>query len=1058
MDAKERIKIFDFILDNIDSSVGLFSLDTIKQMRDLKTGKWNEKFTLSDDDKHKLISKFKSGNNTFCSNTPDIFLMDKVCFEVAILNDIKSIDFAKVQVNNLDVIIKRALDENYIITKNTPDFIKKNFDIALNSIKLDVKSANYIQFDSFIKSKRQILINEIIKNGFTIDKTYNSYLLDNTDIIINSIKIDSKTISNIPNYKLKDPKIFQYLYLNQKETFNKLYYNYQNLPITCFKNIEVLKDVMNNKNIFFNNEYINDKKSQDRYISILYGLLEKQVTIKSFYEIFDLVIDNNWNTNKEMNMKYYGNIFTRIISTLKNSSDFQSAMNKMIFIPRMKKALGDKYKKLLSAMKEYFDIYKSNILNKSEMISKYMNIISMYSALYLAISKENYKSETFDLLNDYIKQFYILKKNKKEVKKIVTSSYKKDIFIKLLKENDTCTINFKDEIILKYSKYLNKDIISNMFMGYINGNKKYKDIEQYPNNYLLYIKYLESLKLINRLNRNYITYDSNEFNNYKDCIKYINGKYVYVKGTFTEEEIIKFKEYENRTKIFEIMKKDIYKYISNIEIDYNDIDNDYISRFSNYFPFSDEYFELDNNYIFSKIPFSSFVDLDIHKYDNLKDDKTFSFIYNTLVNKGLMHTLLLQNIDEEWTFKRGKVSYDSVKQILANAKQIINISNLIDYDLESIKNIFSLSSITHNITLKDIMIIGKDNLKNMYDMEDLEDVIKISNDMLCKMRFNLCSTIPRIKGENEFYKYSLYEYLDSSLITTGIKTNSCFSPNNTDNDFLHYCALDKNGFVIKITDKADNFIARAAGVRNGNCIFINQLRTIYDKRNKVYEGPYIGETKEIINIFKQACDDFINKSKNSIDKIDFVFVNKAYILDELESNVDEDMKKYLTDNLIDITSDDFKKFTLDNKNLIENYDEDNYFTTDYGNYPIICIAKNNLKLSKDNLKFKDVDPTYLKDRSKIVVTSEINDIVRDKMNNIKAAYAYINDLEFKTIDFSNIDTVFVGDNWYIVLKDNEIATSLLLNQDPVAHQEYFNVLSTIYENQNSKKLLKTINI
>ena len=82
------------------------------------------------------------------------------------------------------------------------------------------------------------------------------------------------------------------------------------------------------------------------------------------------------------------------------------------------------------------------------------------------------------------------------------------------------------------------------------------------------------------------------------------------------------------------------------------------------------------------------------------------------------------------------------------------------------------------------------------------------------------STVPYIKGSTPNYNYSLYDPLDVTLLSCGYDTDACFRVGGIDNDFLHYCALDKNGFVIKITDKSGKFVARAAGFRNGNCIFL----------------------------------------------------------------------------------------------------------------------------------------------------------------------------------------------------------------------------------------------
>ena len=97
--------------------------------------------------------------------------------------------------------------------------------------------------------------------------------------------------------------------------------------------------------------------------------------------------------------------------------------------------------------------------------------------------------------------------------------------------------------------------------------------------------------------------------------------------------------------------------------------------------------------------------------------------------------------------------------------------------------------------------------------------------------------------------------------------------------FFHYCLLDKNGFILKIEDIYGNFIARAAGFRHGNYIYINQLRSIYDDRfNLNVNFEYSGEEfEEIIETFKQACNDIINTSQGNEkekNKVEYIFVTK----------------------------------------------------------------------------------------------------------------------------------------------------------------------------------------
>ena len=299
------------------------------------------------------------------------------------------------------------------------------------------------------------------------------------------------------------------------------------------------------------------------------------------------------------------------------------------------------------------------------------------------------------------------------------------------------------------------------------------------------------------------------------------------------------------------------------------------------------------------------------------------------------------------------------------------------------------------------------------------------------------STVPYIKGSTTNYVYSMYDSQDETLLLSGINTNACFRVAGNDNDFLHYCALDKNGFVIKITDTFGNFIARAAGFRNGNSVYINQLRTIYDMGGYGYEGSYTNELKEIIEIFRKACLDIVETSQNNEsekDKIDFVFVTHSYALDYVPTNVNIDVVNKIGNNPMDHDSQDWKDFVTNTQNLQEN----NTFTTDYGNYSLLCMASNKTigRIKPKDIKPKDVQAVYTRPRNKIIVTENLDANIISKINKINGIYSYFNETEFESASIPKGTIIFMGDNWYIEYNDGTIIKSCVLDFDKKAVAEY----------------------
>ena len=70
-------------------------------------------------------------------------------------------------------------------------------------------------------------------------------------------------------------------------------------------------------------------------------------------------------------------------------------------------------------------------------------------------------------------------------------------------------------------------------------------------------------------------------------------------------------------------------------------------------------------------------------------------------------------------------------------------------------------------------------------------------------------------------------------LTLGERTGSCMRSGGIGDDLYNFCLKDNNGFHIIFNDsETGEFISRASGFRNGNTVFLNQLReSVLDKYN-----------------------------------------------------------------------------------------------------------------------------------------------------------------------------------------------------------------------------------
>ena len=74
------------------------------------------------------------------------------------------------------------------------------------------------------------------------------------------------------------------------------------------------------------------------------------------------------------------------------------------------------------------------------------------------------------------------------------------------------------------------------------------------------------------------------------------------------------------------------------------------------------------------------------------------------------------------------------------------------------------------------------------------------------------------------------------------------------------------------------------------------------------------------------------------------------------------------------------------------------------------------------------------------------------MNRIKAIDAWREEnVNFSEVEISNESTVFIGDDWYIVLEENEIKEQCILTDFDKAVREYESTIEVIHEITNSKE-------
>jgi len=1073
----ELIKLLYFIIENKDKILNenkIFNKDCLIILKAIISGNLSNEFKLTNEQKKLIIDAFIIGKNSINKKTPKFIAENPVCIKLSIERDINSINYISYKnINVKNYIIDKAINKEYILSDNSPSFLRKNFQVAQNSIKKNIKTINFIDWEELNNEDTSKLINTLINKGYILSKNSPTFLKNNVDLALNSIKKDINCVNYVTEEVMNNPKIFKYLmekdYLFTKEEL-------LNKSIGCYLEPEILKKTLINLGIKKEN---NSEEYLDKLCLLCCDAFKSKATIKKLEDVFQYVAEENWEEHRKNYSDEYDNLFGKICAELKNNNNYTNALDELTFLDGMSFFLGNKFFELKDSMQEYFNIIHSNENNKLSKIEKSRDTIAKLCALYISMCKEDYKKEQIEKYYDHINEYFDLNLNNPYIAKKIIQSRKKEEFKLAYRFEDEDICNFINELVKKYSVYYNEEFIKELIFEFIAAdNTCMEDFIAPPLYYEDYKRYEKAIKLIRRLNSGYITYDSLEVLNYKDIIIYdsVNKEYVYDGVILYVDDKSQYIDYIKKVKLFEKIKKDIAFKIQTIEIN-EPIDKAQTWNFKEDLPFKDEFYEFNLEYAHKEIKLEQFIN-GVIDFDNgfneqvFINNEDFNKIYNLLIKNNLIWLLVFFYRNPNYDLSNCEINKDTFKEIINNIKNITSLGELFNFDIFKFRDLFLVYKLSSCANNESLAILGSTIIEKIYKnlcytTKNPKELIDMAKELVCLMSKRSKSTVPYVKGETLNYKYSLYDPLDENVLICGINTDSCFKIDGNDNDFLYYCALDKNGFVIKITDSFDNFIARASGFRNGNSIFINQLRTIYDNGGNFYTSEYKNEKIEIIKTFKKACDDIIATSHNNPlekNKIDFAFATQSYALDDYEFGVSDEVAEAIGMSPMDYHSDDWQEFVSSTNNLQE-ANEIEEFTTDYGGYGIACISsyKNINDIKEEDIVKKDVLALYERKRSKIIVANATNDIAFKKINKVRAIKSYFDNSEFIPVSLLPDDIVITGDNWYIVINENQITNSMFLDYDLKAQKEFLIVKDIVNEelnktNQTNNNIINNLSI
>ena len=449
-------------------------------------------------------------------------------------------------------------------------------------------------------------------------------------------------------------------------------------------------------------------------------------------------------------------------------------------------------------------------------------------------------------------------------------------------------------------------------------------------------------------------------------------------------------EDKNNLKIFEEILNEIYENKKNI------IDTEKYSKFiyepivSTYYDMLDIIAELDASTLSKEILNDDDLYLKlteiINKYKLFGWNRTFDELYDKC------------NID---------FTPSTISSFINNFKNIVN-DNEIQTDIYKtpITMLLDLANCFDYKSIKYSKLFKKDNFKYIASDPGPNKSVKTKNDrinrsieLIKELYKKEYTTIPPIDKDYSIngkqMNVVVSNFTNPINLTYGERTEACIRIGGVFEDLFEFCLRDKNGFHIRFSDpNTGEFISRVSGIRNGNTIFLNELR---HSKNRRYSD------EDLYVCLKEVCKDLAEISKSSQDEIENIIITSDYALNPHSNEL---VPNNLKDTFIPLYG---LKFNI---------------------YPLgdcIVLYKKGNKL---NYKFnKDIKTIYRTQRDKIKHYTDSKK-AKDEIYRIKMIDRLLNNEDIKDIEINinyDVKEAYIGEDYYIYFDSNNNEHHYIMN-------------------------------
>lgn len=376
--------------------------------------------------------------------------------------------------------------------------------------------------------------------------------------------------------------------------------------------------------------------------------------------------------------------------------------------------------------------------------------------------------------------------------------------------------------------------------------------------------------------------------------------------------------------------------------------------------------------------------------------------------------------------------YAQIYEIEKKRLSIINRST--EHIVLTIPNIFinaevysSSSSIYSQILGADDSRLIKSNpgpnnaSKKTINDERLKEAVEytINNFSRKEVTVPTCNKIVTLSNGKQI-RIIIGNFTHPSNLTHGERTGSCMRIGGVGETLFNFCLTNENGFHIRFESLDGVYISRVSGFRNGNSVFLNELR---------YSCTDVYNNDDVVNACYIASKMLIDMSNKSQAPINNVFLHNAYATKEIAlttttlniSNIKEGLPKFYTDIGKDVI--------------------------------VMATSEKEKKYTTINLD-KTYVPSYLPAREK----SHIGTLTKELLGYINRVFTIkklLSGCDYQYIESyvpeSKIIYGIVNQDWYIYIDENDNVYEDLIDIDKRAKEELEIARKLIYDYQANKR-------